>query len=124
MINKFKFTKKESSIAKHVIIQIIKNLKTQHPKLKMVDSNLVHLIVYDVAEKCRLPITRGWFKNGKYCPVVDDILIKMNVMDKSQHQMYGNEIPMEKMIECECHKASKRMKSYSLKTMEEVRTCK
>ena len=24
-------------------------------------------------------------------------------MDKSQHQLYGNEHPMEKVIECECH---------------------
>lgn len=103
-MKKIKFSKKELALTKSVIIQIYKHLKKAHPKLIRVDSNLFHFIVYKVAEKCKLPITRGWFKHGPYCPVVDDVLIEMNVMDKSQHQMYGNEVPMEKVIECKCHK--------------------
>lgn len=105
-MKKMKFSKKERDIVKGIIILIHKQLKKQHPKLTKVDSNLFHFIVYDVAEKCKLPITRGWFINGKYCPVVDDILIEMG-MDKSQHQLYGDETPMERLIECECHKYKK-----------------
>lgn len=77
-------------------------LNKEHPKLKKVDSNYFHWVIYDVAEKCKIPITRGWFKNGKYCPVVDDILIELG-MDKMQHQLYGNETPMKNIIECDCH---------------------
>ena len=102
-MKKIKFSKKEKDVVKYIIANIFKYLNKAHPKLIQVDSNLFHYIVYDVAEKCKLPITRGWFKNGPYCPVVDDILIEIG-MDKTQHQLYGNETPMEKAIECRCHK--------------------
>lgn len=106
-MKKLWFSKKEKVIAKGIIVLVIRQLKREHPKLIKVDSNLLHFIVYDVAKKLGLPISRGWFKNGKYCPVVDDILIKMGIMDKSQHQLYGDEVPMEKVIECGCHRRSK-----------------
>lgn len=101
-MKKLKFSKEEYSLAKYIIILIHMFLIKAHPKLLKVDSNLFHIIVYEVSEKLNLPIARSWFKNGMYCPVVDDILIEMG-MDKSQHQMYGNEIPMENIIECGCH---------------------
>ncbi len=103
-MKKLKFSKKEYNIAGYLVVNICKSLKKKHPKLIKVDSNLFHFIIYDVAKKCKLSISRGWFKHGGYCPVVDDVLIDFKMMDKSQHQMYGNEQIMEKIIECDCHK--------------------
>lgn len=102
-----RFSKKDYALAKGIVLKIASELKKQHPKLIRVDSNLIHFMAYDVIEKCKLPISRGWFKWGKYVPVVDDVLVDLG-MDKSQHQMYGNEVPMETMIECGCHPKVKR----------------
>ena len=100
-----KFTAKDEwNLVKWLIIHIHKQLDKEHPKLKRIDSNLIHFIVHEIAEKCKLPITRGWFKHGPYYVTVDDVLIKDFGMDKSQHQIYGNEKIMEKFIECDCHK--------------------
>jgi len=98
---------KEKALINHILNLIIKTLIEQHPKLQRVDSNLFHFIIYDIAEKNNLPITRGWFKNGQYIWKLDDILIEKGMMDKSQHQIHGNEQMMEYMIECECHPRKK-----------------
>jgi hypothetical protein len=94
---------KEEWLINYLINYICKVLTEQHPKLKKIDSNLFHFVIYEVAEKQNLKITRGWFKNGPYCPKVDDILVKRGMMDKSQHQIDGKEVMMEHMIECDCH---------------------
>jgi hypothetical protein len=94
----------ERELCKAMIITICKELINKHPKLKTVDSNLFHFIIYDVAEKLNLPIVRGWYLNGPYCLAVDDILINMGMMDASQHQIFGKEKPMEYLIECKCHR--------------------
>lgn len=101
-MEKFKALSNEEMLIKSMIHTIMETLKKQHPKLKKVDSNLFHFIIYRVAKKDNLEISSGWFKHGPYCPVVDDVLVEMG-MDKAQHQMYGDEEIMEKCIECDCH---------------------
>lgn len=102
-MKKLKFTKKEYNLAKSLVMVIAKEIRKEHPKLIRADSNLFHFIIYNVIKKTKLKITNGWFKNGPYVPVVDDILIDLKWMDKSQHQMYGDEKIMNKVIECKCH---------------------
>lgn len=96
--------KEEYNLVKCMVLTIYKFLKKEHPKLIRVDSNLFHFIVYEVAKKMKLPIARGWFKHGPYIQILDDVLIDLGWMDKSQHQLHGDEKIMEKIIECGCHK--------------------
>ena len=109
-MKKLKFTKKEYTLVKYIVLTLIAQLKKNHPKLIKFDSNVIHFMVYDVAEKEKLPITRGWYVHGPYVPIVDDILVDLGYMVKSEHQMYGNEKMLEKLFECECHKVKGELK--------------
>jgi len=103
-MKKIKVPEKEKRLVKYIVYYLLRELKKEHPKLKQVDSNYFHFIVCYVADKCKLKIIRGWFKNGPYCLAVDDLLVEMG-MDKSQHQLYDNkEVMMKKWIVCDCHK--------------------
>jgi len=102
-MGKLKFSEKEYELAKHIVLSLLAQLKKNHPKLTKVDSNLIHFMAYEVIKKEKLTISNGWFKNGPYVPVIDDILINLGIMDESQHQIRGDETPMTKWIECECH---------------------
>ena len=107
MNKKIKFSKEEYNTAKFLVLNIIKEMKKHHPKLITFDSNIIHFIASDITKKQNLYLTKGWFKNGPYIPVIDDILVDLEYMDKSQHQLYGNEKIMEKGIICNCHKEVK-----------------
>jgi len=80
---------KEKTIARYLIQEIWKNLKKREPNLKSIDSNVFHFIIYSIAEKCKLSLTRGWFYWGGYVPAVDDVLVEDGMMEKKYHQM-GN----------------------------------
>ena len=96
--------KEEVELVKVIILEVIRIMKKYHPKLRKFDSNLMHFQVYHLIKDLKLPISRGWFKHGMYVLAVDDALIEMGMMDKSQHQLHGNEEPMKYLIECDCHK--------------------
>lgn len=98
-----KFNKEEIENAKPLINLIYAELRKQHPKIRKVDSNLFHFCLYRLHKKGMINLSFGWFKHGPYCISIDDALVDMKIMDKEQHQLYGNEKIMKKVIECDCH---------------------
>lgn len=103
MSNYIKAPKEEIELCRIIADRIIQVMKKYHPGLKRFDSNVVHFIAYRFITDNKWPISTGWFKHGPYVLAMDDALIEMGIMDKSQHQLNGNEKMMENLIECDCH---------------------
>jgi len=93
-----KLTKKERELAKTLVITIAESFKKQGVKVK--DSNIFHFVAYRVNKKCKLGLATGWFKHGAYILAIDDALIELGMMEKEQHQLYGDEkaLPIEEWI--------------------------
>ncbi len=103
-MKKIKFSKKEYKIAKFLVVRLVQEMRKKHPKLKALDSNIIHFMISNVTKKQKIKLSGGWFKHGPYFPVVDDVLIDLGWMKESEHQLYGDEKPMEEWIKCDCHK--------------------
>lgn len=87
----------EVETSKAMIALVWKTLEESFPdkKIKSVDSNLFHFIIYQAIEDMKKNgkpypnLTRSWFIHGPYIRAVDDALIEMGTMDPKYHQMDG-----------------------------------
>lgn len=76
----------------YFINQFIKLLTKKKPKIKSVDSNILHFMIYKLVQKdskLKKLIPFGWFIHGPYCYIIDDLLIEKFGMDQKYHQLEG-----------------------------------
>ncbi len=106
-MSEYKMLKKEDEeykTARWLIAAIWRELFKVHPKLKSVDSNFFHFVVYDVLqEHPELKLTNGWYYWGPYIPAVDDVLVEEGMLEAQKHQMNPDcKHEFSEMV-CECH---------------------
>ena len=94
---KSKVYQNEVDLAKPMVLQVWRAIVKQFPdrKIKSVESNLFHFIIYEAIEKSKKAkqkypnLTRGWYTHGPYIMAVDDAMIQMGTLDPKYHQMCG-----------------------------------
>lgn len=105
---KLKMPLREIKIARVLIIAIYKRIKEEHPKLRAIDSNIFHWLIFEINKKCKLGLSYSYFHHGAYVQAVDDALVEMNLMDKKCHQFNGTDTRiMFPLILCDCHRNQK-----------------
>jgi hypothetical protein len=90
-IDVVKNEKQMKMLLTHFVNIIWKHLAEK--KVKKIDSNYFHFVIYAVLQKneeLKKRIPHGWFYHGAYIPWVDDVLVEHFGMSKEYHQLQGN----------------------------------
>lgn len=88
-MEKFNFSKDQKLLGKWLVGRILQQLKKNNPKRKKIPSIIIHVIAYKVIKNCDLPLPIGWYIEGPYVLIVDDILVEYGFMPAEKHQLYG-----------------------------------
>lgn len=91
-MKKIKWTANQKKTAKGLLYAIMLQIKKSRPHAKKIDSNIIHFIAYRIIKKFNLDLPTGWYINGPYVLIIDDLLIELKLMKPEQHQFYGDEL--------------------------------